>query len=40
MATRKIIVQGDERLEKKCHPITDFNQRIHDLMDDQGYPDP
>ena len=25
---------GDEVLNKKCRPVTDFNQRLHDLLDD------
>jgi len=34
MAIREIITQGDERLSKKCHAVTDFNQRLWDLLDD------
>lgn len=34
MAIRKIITQGDERLRKKCRPVTDFNRRLHILLDD------
>lgn len=36
MAIRNIVVQGDERLLKKCHPVTEFNKRLHDLLDDLG----
>ncbi len=34
MAIRKIVTQGDSRLGKKCRQVTDFNQRLHDLLDD------
>ena len=34
MAIRKIVVQGDEILTKTCRPVTDFNKRLHDLLDD------
>lgn len=34
MATRKIIEQGDETLTKRCRPVTDFDQRLHQLLDD------
>ena len=34
MALRKIVVMGDERLKKVCHPVTQFNDRIHTLLDD------
>ncbi len=34
MAIRKIVVQGDERLNKKCRQVTDFNRRLHILLDD------
>lgn len=34
MATRRIVVQGDDRLVKKCRQITDFNRRLHILLDD------
>ena len=34
MAIRKIVTMGDEVLNKKCRPVTDFNQRLHDLLDD------
>ena len=34
MATRTILVRGDEMLEKKCRPVTEFNERLHTLLDD------
>jgi len=34
MAIRRIIVQGDERLTKKCRKVLDFNSRLHILLDD------
>lgn len=34
MAIRKIVTQGDEVLTKKCREVTEFNQRLHDLLDD------
>ena len=34
MATRKIIERGDETLGKVCRPVTSFDQRLHDLIDD------
>ena len=34
MALRKIVLQGDECLSKKCRVVTDFNQRLHTLLDD------
>ena len=33
MAIRRIITQGDARLRKKCRQVTDFNRRLHDLLD-------
>ena len=36
MAIRKIVLQGDEILTKKCRPVTEFNQKLHDLLDDMG----
>ena len=33
MAIRKIVTQGDDRLGKKCRQVTDFNKRLHDLLD-------
>ena len=34
MALRKIVEQGDECLAKVCRPVTEFNQRLHELLDD------
>ena len=34
MAIRRIVIQGDDRLGKRCRPVTDFNKRLHDLLDD------
>ena len=34
MAIRRIVTQGDDRLAKKCRTVTDFNKRLHDLLDD------
>ena len=34
MALRKIVLQGDEILKKKCRPVTEFNERLHTLLDD------
>ena len=37
MALRKIVLQGDECLTKVCRPVTDFNSRLHTLLDDMTY---
>ena len=34
MALRKIVLQGDECLNKGCRPVTEFNSRLHTLLDD------
>ena len=34
MALRKIVLQGDESLTKVCRPVTEFNSRLHTLLDD------
>ena len=34
MAIRKIVLEGDPCLAKNCRPVTDFNQRLWDLLDD------
>ena len=34
MAIRKIVTQGDPLLYKKCRQVTDFNRRLHVLLDD------
>lgn len=36
MALRKIVLQGDECLTKVCRPVTDFNSRLHTLLDDMA----
>ena len=36
MAIRKIVTQGDEVLTKKCREVTEFNERLHDLLDDMA----
>ena len=34
MALRKIVEQGDECLTKVCRPVTSFDKRLHELLDD------
>ena len=34
MALRTIVKQGDECLQKVCRPVTEFNDRLHTLLDD------
>ena len=34
MALRNIVEQGDPCLTKVCRPVTDFNSRLHTLLDD------
>ena len=34
MALRRIALQGDECLQKVCRPVTEFNGRLHTLLDD------
>lgn len=34
MPTRNIVKEGDQCLRKICRPVTDFNSRLHDLLDD------
>ena len=36
MAPRKIVIPGDELLTKKCRPVTEFNPRLHQLLDDMA----
>jgi len=36
MAIRKIVIQGDDVLTKKCREVTEFNDRLHDLLDDMA----
>jgi len=34
MAIREILVQGDPALSKVCHPVTKFDGKLADLLDD------
>ena len=34
MAIREIVTQGDPVLNKVCHPVTQFDQKLWDLLDD------
>ena len=34
MAIRNILTQGDEMLTKRCRPVTNFDERLHILLDD------
>lgn len=34
MALRKIVEQGDDCLNKVCRPVTEFDSRLHTLLDD------
>lgn len=34
MALREIIKKGDPVLEKKAHPVTQFDEKLHSLLDD------
>lgn len=34
MALRNIVKDGDEVLRKVCRPVTEFNERLHILLDD------
>ena len=36
MALRKIVEQGEECLTKVCRPVTAFNGRLHQLLDDMA----
>ncbi|MCB6364683.1 peptide deformylase [Intestinibacillus massiliensis] len=36
MATRNILKQGDETLNKRCRPVTQFDERLHTLLDDMA----
>ena len=33
MALRNILKEGDETLSKRCRPVTEFNDRLHTLLD-------
>lgn len=34
MAIRNIVKKGDETLRKKCFEVTEFNEKLHTLLDD------
>ena len=34
MAIRNIVKRGDETLRKKCFEVTEFNEKLHTLLDD------
>ncbi len=34
MALRNIVKEGDSVLRKKCREVTEFNERLHTLLDD------
>ncbi|MBR3560375.1 MAG: peptide deformylase [Oscillospiraceae bacterium] len=36
MAIRKIVERGDPVLQKVCRPVTEFNKRLHILLDDMA----
>lgn len=36
MALRNIVEKGDKVLEKHCRPVTDFNNKLHMLLDDMA----
>lgn len=36
MALRNIVEQGEDCLTKVCRPVTDFNGRLHQLLDDMA----
>ena len=36
MALRTIVTEGDECLRKVCRPVTAFNARLHQLLDDMN----
>ena len=36
MAIRTIREKGDPCLEKVCRPVTEFNARLHQLLDDMA----
>lgn len=33
---REIVKKGDEVLNKKCHPVTKFDEKLHTLLDDMS----
>jgi len=36
MAIRRIVTKEQPGLYKKCRPVTDFNERLHQLLDDMA----
>ena len=36
MALRNILTKEDQTLYKKCRPVTEFNERLHQLLDDMA----
>ena len=36
MALRNIVERGDPCLEKHCRPVSDFNKKLHTLLDDMA----
>ena len=34
MALRNIVEKGDKVLNKRCRPVTDFDEKLHTLLDD------
>lgn len=36
MARRNILVKGEPALNKHCRPVTEFNARLHQLLDDMA----
>ena len=36
MAIRRIVERGDPILAKVCRPVTEFNARLHTLLDDMA----
>ena len=36
MAIRNIVTQGNDILAKKCRVVTEFNDRLHVLLDDMA----
>ena len=36
MALRNIVEKGDSVLAKHCRPVTDFNEKLHILLDDMA----
>lgn len=36
MALRNILKEGEDVLRKHCRPVTDFNDRLHTLLDDMA----